>query len=78
MKDQSSMPSPVDITQFQNPASKDENQYEAAKNTLPQAKGASGMSVFFFQFKSPLTHIILIATIISLIVGKMADFAILI
>ncbi len=102
MKDYSSMPSLVDIVQFQNPTNKGENPHEigqtalrresvtglsetevlelrreVGENVLPQAKGPSGLSVFFSQFKSPLVYIILTAAIISLIVGEMADFAII-
>jgi P-type Ca2+ transporter type 2C len=49
----------------------------SGENSLPQAKGPSGAAVFFAQFKSPLVYIILAAALISLIVGELADFAII-
>jgi Ca2+-transporting ATPase len=50
---------------------------EAGENVLPTAKGPSALSTFLNQFKSPLVYIILSAALISLIVGEMTDFIII-
>ena len=55
----------------------EERRREAGENVLPQAKGPSALSTLLAQFKSPLVYIILAAALISLIVGEMADFAII-
>jgi Ca2+-transporting ATPase len=54
-----------------------ERRREFGDNALPQAKGPSAFSVFLSQFKSPLVYIILAAALISLAVGEMADFTII-
>jgi len=46
-------------------------------NTLPTEKSSSAWSIFLNQFKSPLIYIILVAAAISLIVGEMGDFTII-
>ena len=51
------------------------NQY--GSNSLPTEKGPNGWSILFSQFKSPLVYIILIAAIVSLIVGEFGDFGII-
>ncbi|MCE5255388.1 MAG: HAD-IC family P-type ATPase [Spirochaetaceae bacterium] len=50
---------------------------EFGENILPTAKGPSAFSTFISQFKSPLVYIILAAAIISLIVGEVTDFFII-
>lgn len=54
-----------------------ERRREAGENVLPRAKGPSGLSVFLSQFKSPLVYIILAAALISLLIGEMTDFVVI-
>jgi Ca2+-transporting ATPase len=54
-----------------------ERRREVGENVLPSAKGPSALSVLLSQFKSPLVYIILTAALISLVVGELADFAII-
>ena len=46
-------------------------------NTLPAEKPPSALSILFAQLKSPLIYIILVAAGISLVVGELGDFAII-
>ncbi len=46
-------------------------------NVLPAGKTVSAWSILFSQFKSPLVYIILMAALISLVVGELGDFAII-
>jgi len=50
---------------------------ESGENELPKSRGPTAMSILLSQFKSPLIYIILAAAIISLIVGEVGDFAII-
>jgi Ca2+-transporting ATPase len=50
---------------------------QSGENILPTVKGPSGWMIFFSQFKSPLVYIILIAAGISLLVGELGDFGII-
>ncbi|MCE7980013.1 MAG: HAD family hydrolase [Caldilinea sp. CFX5] len=47
------------------------------QNLLPTAKSPAAWLIFLAQFKSPLVYIILIAAAISLAVGEVGDFAII-
>jgi Ca2+-transporting ATPase len=47
------------------------------ENRLAQSGAVSGFSIFLNQFKSPLIYIILIGAMISLLLGEIADFAII-
>lgn len=50
---------------------------EYGENTLPAEKKTSSWTILFNQLKSPLVYVILVAAIISLIVGELGDFAII-
>jgi Ca2+-transporting ATPase len=54
-----------------------EQRREHGENVLPTAKGISAWTILFSQLKSPLVYIILAAAVISLIVGELGDFAII-
>lgn len=47
------------------------------KNQLPERQATTAWSILLSQFKSPLIYIILIAALISLIMGEMSDFTII-
>ena len=47
-------------------------------NTFPRSKPPSAWSILISQFKSPLIYIILVAAVISLIMGELTDFIIII
>jgi Ca2+-transporting ATPase len=47
------------------------------ENRLPAEKGVSVWSMLLAQVKSPLVYIILVAAIVSLIVGQLGDFGII-
>jgi Ca2+-transporting ATPase len=47
------------------------------ENRLPTEKGVSAWSLLLNQFKSPLIYIILVAAGVSLVLGEMGDFAII-
>jgi Ca2+-transporting ATPase len=47
------------------------------ENVLPTAQGVSAWSILFSQLKSPLVYIILVAAAISLVMGELGDFAII-
>ena len=47
------------------------------KNQLPERQAPTAWSIMLSQFKSPLIYIILIAALISLIMGEMSDFTII-
>ncbi len=47
------------------------------ENVLPSAKGVTAWSILLSQFKSPLVYIILVAAAISLVLGELSDFAII-
>lgn len=46
-------------------------------NILPTARGRSSFSILIDQFKNPLIYIILVAAAISLIMGELSDFLII-
>ena len=46
-------------------------------NKLPEEKPFSRIHIFFSQFKSPLVYILLIAGIVTLILGKWTDTVII-
>ncbi len=46
-------------------------------NTLPMERPLSPWSILFSQLKSPLIYIILVAAAISLVMGELSDFAII-
>ncbi len=54
-----------------------ERRKEYGENTLPRAKGPTALSILISQFKSPLVYIILAAAGISLALGELGDFAII-
>ena len=54
-----------------------ESQEKFGKNQLPEKKGPTAWSILLSQFKSPLVYIILIAALVSLIMGEMSDFVII-
>jgi Ca2+-transporting ATPase len=54
-----------------------ERRRQYGENVLPVAKGPSAWFIFLAQFKSPLVYIILAAAIISLVLGELGDFAII-
>lgn len=54
-----------------------ERRREFGENTLPQAKGLSALTILLAQLKSPLVYIILAAAAISLALGELGDFAII-
>jgi len=47
------------------------------ENTLPVEKGLSAFTIFINQFKSPLVYIILVAAGVSLLMGELGDFTII-
>lgn len=47
------------------------------ENRLPSEKGVSAWAILFNQFKSPLVYIILAAAVVSLALGELGDFAII-
>ena len=47
------------------------------ENRLPSEKGVSAWAILFNQFKSPLVYIILTAAAVSLALGELGDFAII-
>jgi Ca2+-transporting ATPase len=54
-----------------------ERRRQYGENVLPTTKGISAWTILLSQLKSPLVYIILAAAIISLIVGELGDFAII-
>jgi Ca2+-transporting ATPase len=54
-----------------------ERRSEFGENALPQAKGPSALGILLSQLKSPLVYIILAAAAISLALGELGDFAII-
>ncbi|NIN68410.1 MAG: HAD-IC family P-type ATPase, partial [Anaerolineae bacterium] len=46
-------------------------------NVLPSTKPPSPWAIFFAQLKNPLVYIILLAAAVSLLVGELGDFAII-
>ncbi|MCJ7662371.1 MAG: cation-translocating P-type ATPase [Anaerolineales bacterium] len=54
-----------------------ERQELYGKNKLPERLAPTAWSILLSQFKSPLIYIILIAAVISLIMGEISDFAII-
>ncbi len=50
---------------------------EFGENRLPAEKGVSAWKILFSQLKSPLVYIILVAAGVSLAVGELGDFAII-
>ncbi|MBU1879138.1 MAG: HAD-IC family P-type ATPase, partial [Chloroflexi bacterium] len=54
-----------------------ERRRQVGENTLPTAKGVSAWTILLAQIKSPLVYIILAAAIISLVIGELGDFAII-
>lgn len=47
------------------------------ENILPVEKGVSAFTILINQFKSPLVYIILVAAGVSLVMGELGDFAII-
>jgi len=47
------------------------------QNKLPEAKKISKIKLFFHQFRNPLIYVLLIAAIITLILGEYADTAVI-
>lgn len=47
------------------------------ENRLPEEKGVSAWTILISQFKSPLVYIILVAAAVSLALGELGDFAII-
>lgn len=54
-----------------------ERRKEFGENVLPAEKATSGWIILLNQLKSPLVYIILVAALVSLIVGEYGDFAII-
>jgi Ca2+-transporting ATPase len=54
-----------------------ERRAQFGENVLPAEKGTSPWTILFNQLKSPLVYIILAAAGVSLIVGELGDFAII-
>ncbi|MGE5223876.1 MAG: cation-transporting P-type ATPase, partial [Omnitrophica WOR_2 bacterium] len=54
-----------------------EQREKYGRNTLPAEKSVSAWTILFNQLKSPLVYIILVAAGVSLIVGELGDFAII-
>jgi Ca2+-transporting ATPase len=54
-----------------------ESRRQHGENRLPEEKGISAWTILISQFKSPLVYIILVAAAISLAVGEIGDFAII-
>jgi len=54
-----------------------ESRAQFGENRLPREKSISGWVILFNQLKSPLVYIILIAALISLALGELGDFAII-
>jgi len=59
------------------PAQVLERRQQHGWNTLPTTKGPSAWSILLSQLKSPLVYIILAAALISLVMGELGDFAII-
>lgn len=47
------------------------------ENRLPAEKGTSAWAILFAQFKSPLVYIIMVAAGVSLVLGELGDFGII-
>src|SRR5512143_4196406 len=54
-----------------------ERRAQFGENRLPSEKGVSAWTILFNQFKSPLVYIILAAAGVSLVLGELGDFAII-
>ncbi len=54
-----------------------ERRRQSGENRLPAEKGISVWSILLAQVKSPLVYIILVAALVSLIVGELGDFGII-
>jgi Ca2+-transporting ATPase len=54
-----------------------ERRQEYGENALPVEKSVSAWSILFSQLKSPLVYIILVAAGVSLAVGELGDFSII-
>ncbi len=54
-----------------------QRQAQYGLNTLPEEKGPSPLTILLNQFKSPLVYIILTAALVSLLVGELGDFFII-
>jgi len=54
-----------------------ERRQQYGENVLPAEKGPSAWTILFNQLKSPLVYIILVAAGVSLAVGELGDFAII-
>src|SRR5512135_2006547 len=54
-----------------------ERRAQFGENRLPAEKGVSVWKILFNQLKSPLVYIILAAAGVSLVVGELGDFAII-
>jgi Ca2+-transporting ATPase len=59
------------------PAEVLERRGQFGENRLPAEKGVSVWSMLLAQVKSPLVYIILVAALISLVVGELGDFGII-
>jgi Ca2+-transporting ATPase len=59
------------------PADVLERRKQYGENRLPAEKGISIWSILLAQVKSPLVYIILVAALVSLIVGELGDFGII-
>ncbi|MGB7537106.1 MAG: HAD-IC family P-type ATPase [Anaerolineales bacterium] len=59
------------------PAEVLERRKQYGENRLPAEKGISIWSILLAQVKSPLVYIILVAALVSLIVGELGDFGII-
>jgi Ca2+-transporting ATPase len=59
------------------PAEVLERRAQFGENRLPAEKGISIWSILIGQLKSPLVYIILVAALVSLIVGELGDFGII-
>jgi len=54
-----------------------ERRAQFGENRLPSENGVSAWTILFNQLKSPLVYIILAAAGISLLLGELGDFAII-
>jgi P-type Ca2+ transporter type 2C len=54
-----------------------ERRLQYGENRLPAEKGTSAWTILLAQFKSPLVYIILVAAAVSLSVGELGDFGII-
>jgi Ca2+-transporting ATPase len=59
------------------PAEVLERRKQYGENRLPAEKGVSIWSILLAQVKSPLVYIILVAALVSLMVGELGDFSII-